>query len=272
LEEDSDFTEIDFGQLRFNHENRYKSVSEDLKQNIIDLYDAEIRYTDESLVKPLMDKLKKLDLYDNTMIILTSDHGEEFFEHSSWEHSHSLYNETIKIPLIIKFFGSKYAGKRTTKFARIIDIMPTILHELDINASHHKPDGKSLIGLIEDSKEGKSERVVVSELASNVMKRHVPKKVAISRGSHKFILNQDYESEDLAYFFSPPPELEPMELYDLFTDQEELINKARENPQLARDLLEFLNAYNVQKRKVDPKEAKMIPELREQLKALGYIR
>ncbi len=272
LEEDSDLKEIDFGQLRFNHENRYKSVSEDLRQNIIDLYDAEIRYTDESLVQPLMDTLKKLDLYDNTMIILTSDHGEEFFEHSSWEHSHSLYNETIKIPLIIKFFGSKYAGKKIKNFARIIDIMPTILHELDINASHQKPDGKSLVGLIEERKEGKSERVVVSELASNVMKRHIPKKMAISRGSHKFILNQDYDSEGLAYFFSPPPELESMEVYDLLTDPDELINKARENPQLARDLLEFLNTYNVQKRKVDPEEAKMIPELREQLKALGYIR
>ena len=272
LGENSEFTEIDLGQLRFNHENRYKSVPEDLKQNIIDLYDAEIRYTDESLVDPLMDKLKELDLYDNTMVILTSDHGEEFFEHNSWEHSHSLYNESIKIPLIIKFFGSKHAGKKITKFARIIDIMPTILHELDINPSHQKPDGKSLVGLIEDRKEGKTERVVVSELASNVMKRHVPKKVAISRGSHKFMLNQDYDSEDLAYFFSPPPELEALEVYDLAKDPDELINKARENPQLARDLLEFMNTYNVQKRKVDPEEAKMIPELREQLKALGYIR
>ena len=272
LAEDSRFKEIDLGQLRFNHENRYKSVPEDLKQNIIDLYDARIRYTDESLIEPLLDKLKKLELYDNTMIILTSDHGEEFFEHNSWEHSHNLYNETIKIPLIIKFFNSKHAGKRIKNSARIIDIMPTILHELDINVSHLKLDGKSLVDLLNDKKKGKSDRIVVSELASNVMKRHVPKKVAIIRGKQKFILNHDYESEDLDYFFSPPPELDSMEVFDLGSDPDELINKARENPQLARDLLDFLNTYNKQTRKVAPEEAKMIPELREQLRALGYIK
>lgn len=272
LEEGSTLTQIDMEQLRFNHENRYKPVSNDLRQNILDLYDSEIRYTDESLIKPLLFKLKKLNLYDNTMIILTSDHGEEFYEHNSWHHTHSVYNETIKIPLIIKFFNSKYAGKKIAKFTRITDIMPTILDALNINPPKQRLDGESLFDLLADKGQENSERIFICELASNVMQRHIPKKVAINRDKHKFILNHDFKPEDLAYFFSPPPDFDPTELFDLEADPYELKNKAREDPQLAQALLDFLKTHNKQKRKVVPEAAKIDQELREQLKALGYIK
>jgi arylsulfatase A-like enzyme len=265
-------TQIDMEQLRFNHENRYKPVSNDLRQNILDLYDSEIRYTDESLLKPLLFKLKKLNLYDNTMIILTSDHGEEFYEHNSWHHTHSVYNETIKIPLIIKFFNSKHAGKRIKKFARITDIMPTILDALNIDPPKQRLDGESLFALLDDKEQENSERIFICELASNVMQRHIPKKVAINRDKHKFILNHDFKPEDLAYFFSPPPDFDPTELFDLETDPDELKNIAREDSQLAQTLLDFLKTHNKQKRKVVPESAKIDQELREQLKALGYIK
>ena len=85
------------------------------KENVIALYDGEIRYTDECFIKPFIKELKKLNLYDRTMIILTSDHGEEFRDHYSWGHGHNLYNEVIKVPLIIKFPYSKYSGKKVKK-------------------------------------------------------------------------------------------------------------------------------------------------------------
>jgi arylsulfatase A-like enzyme len=272
LEGDSKLNHIDMSSLRFNHENRYKRVSEDLKQNIIDLYDGEIRYTDESLIKPLLFELKKLNLYDNTMILITSDHGEEFYEHNSWLHTHSVYNETIKIPLVIKFFNSEHGGRRIKKFARIIDIVPTILDALNIDPPKQRLDGKSLFDLFGNKKQENNERIFISELASNVMGKHVPKKVAINRDRNKFILNQDFEPEDLSYFSSPPPDIEPMEVYDIEKDANELINRARKNPQLARSLLDFLHTRNKQKRRLNPEEAKLNEELQEQLKALGYIK
>lgn len=272
LEEDSKLTQVDLGRLRFNHENRYRRAAADLRQNIIDVYDGEIRYTDEFLINPLLERLKKLDLYDDTMIILTSDHGEEFYEHGSWEHTNSVYNETIKIPLIIKFFNSEYAGKKIEKFARIIDIMPTILDALGIDPPKHHLDGESLLALLSSEEQENRERIFICELASNVMQRHVPKKVAINREKHKFILNQDYKPEDLAYFSSPPPDTNPMEVFDLEADPDELENKVRENPRLAQALLDYLKTHNKQKGKVVPKEAELTEELREQLKALGYIK
>jgi len=272
LEKGSALTKIDLSQYRFNHENRYKPVEEDLRQNIIDLYDGEIRYTDESLIKPLMSKLKKLHLYENSMIILTSDHGEEFYEHKAWQHTHSVYNEIIKVPLIIKFPNSNHMGKRVLKFARLIDIMPTILDVLDINPSKYQMDGETLSGLLSNKKQEKEERVFVSELASNVMRKHIPKKAAINSGKYKLIINNGFTSEDLAYFLSSPPETKPMEVFDLEKDPDELTNLSRENPQLARALLAFLKKQNKMRRKVSTEEAKMSEELREQLRALGYIK
>jgi arylsulfatase A-like enzyme len=272
LKEVSTLTQIDMGHLRFNHENRYRQAAADLRQNIIDVYDGEIRYTDEFLIKPLLESLKKLGLYDNTMIILTSDHGEEFYEHGSWEHTNSVYNETIKIPLIIKFFNSEHEGKEITKYARIIDIMPTILDALDIRLPEQHLDGESLFALLSGEEQEKRERIFISELAPNVMQRHVPKKVAINRDKHKLILNKDFKPEDLAYFFSPPPEIEPMQVFDLEADPNELENKVHENPQLAQALLDLLKTHNKQKGKVIPQEAELTEELREQLKALGYIK
>jgi len=272
LQEGSKLREIDLSTLRLNHENRYKSVSDDLRQNFIDLYDSEIRYTDESLIKPLVNKLKKLNLYDKTMIVITSDHGEEFYEHNSWLHTHSVYNETIKIPLIIKFFNSEHRGKRITKFSRIIDIMPTILEALDIDPSGHHLDGESLFDFLHNDKAEKEERVFIAELASNVMQRHVQKKVAINQNRQKLIINSDFTRKDLDYFLFPPPENQPIEIFDLERDPDELINKARNNPQLARTLLDHLKERNKQKRDVSSERLKMSKELREQLKALGYIR
>jgi arylsulfatase A-like enzyme len=272
LEKTSTFKEIDHSPFRLNHENRYKTVTDDLRQNFIDLYDGEIRYTDESLIKPLVSKLKEIKLYDNTMIILTSDHGEEFYEHKSWHHTHSVYNETIKVPLIIKFFNSTNMGKRIPEFARLIDIMPTILEELGINRPKYPMDGESLLELLSDEKRQLEERIFIAELASNVMQRHVPKKVAINQGKYKLIINSEFKSEDLAYFLFSPPEIEPMEIFDLEKDPDELYDKSRENPQLTRKLLDFLNNQNKMTRAVTAEEDKMSEELREQLRALGYIK
>ena len=79
--------------------------SERHRKDLLAHYDGEIAYLDYYMGK-LFEKLKELGIYDNTMIIITSDHGEFFGEHDYWYHSHELYEEVIKIPLIIKYPGS----------------------------------------------------------------------------------------------------------------------------------------------------------------------
>ncbi|MDG2303120.1 MAG: sulfatase-like hydrolase/transferase [Candidatus Binatia bacterium] len=91
-----------------------------------ELYAGEISYMDESFGH-LVEQLKSLDLYGNTLIILTADHGEEFQEHGGWWHGTTLYNEQIAVPLITKFPAGTYLSGRPSGVARLLDVSPTIL-------------------------------------------------------------------------------------------------------------------------------------------------
>jgi len=271
LDENAELKEANMGKLRLNHEQRYKFLPENLRQNIIALYDSEIRYTDEALIKPLINLLKDLQLYDNTMIILTSDHGEEFYEHKSWEHNHSLYNETIHVPLIIKFFQSENGGREIQKFSRLTDIMPTILDELGIKHSGNYIDGESVRSLLSE-KGQREERIFLAELASNAGESRIPKKVAMNKGENKIIFNDAFNSEFLSYFKTPPPNFEKLEIYNLRLDPGELKNSADQNPSLVRDLLDFFKTNYIEFLKILPKKTAISSEIQEQLRALGYIK
>ena len=77
--------------------------------------------------------LRQEGLYDNTVIILTSDHGEEFGEHGTFGwHSHTLYDELLKVPLIIKLPNSIYSSVVIEEQTRSMDILPTLLSILDL--------------------------------------------------------------------------------------------------------------------------------------------
>ncbi len=93
-------------------------------------YDSEIRYMDEYF-KNLTDKLKQLGLYDNSLIILTSDHGEGMGEHNYYfAHGENLYNSLTHVPLIIKY-GKELTGRRSD-FVQHMDIIPTILNIIGV--------------------------------------------------------------------------------------------------------------------------------------------
>ena len=93
---------------------------------MIALYDSEILKADFYFGK-FLDILKQKNLYKDSLIILTADHGEEFLEHGMLKHGVSLYQAEIQIPLIIHFPRGENAGKRIKSYARHMDILPTIL-------------------------------------------------------------------------------------------------------------------------------------------------
>ena len=79
----------------------------------------------------IFSRLKEEGLYNRSLIIFTSDHGEEFQEHGEFIHN-QVYEENIRIPLLIKFPGDEFADQRTDLPVSLVDIMPTILDLLDI--------------------------------------------------------------------------------------------------------------------------------------------
>ena len=88
-------------------------------------YLGEIEYLDGQIGR-LMDSLKRQGLYDDMAIILTGDHGEEFYDHGGWWHGRTLYEEMIHIPLIIKLPANRLAGSRASYQVRHLDIAPTV--------------------------------------------------------------------------------------------------------------------------------------------------
>lgn len=95
------------------------------------LYDEKIQRADSLLGKFISD-YSRLGLLEKTVIIITSDHGEEFYEHGRIDHGHSLYDEVTHVPLIM-YVPSVKQGKRIKNQVRSIDLMPTILDLLEIN-------------------------------------------------------------------------------------------------------------------------------------------
>jgi arylsulfatase A-like enzyme len=114
----------------------------------ISLYDACLLGVDQEIVWPIIDVLKKNKIYDNTMIIITGDHGEAFGEHHILGHGKKYYDEVIHVPLIIKLPSSQ-TGRQIEDLVQSIDIMPTILDMLDIESPYYA-QGKSLMPLMQN--------------------------------------------------------------------------------------------------------------------------
>ncbi len=97
-----------------------------------DPYDAEVAYTD-ALVGMFLEELKERDLYDPSLIVFLSDHGEGLGDHVELEHGIFLYREVLQVPLLAKLPGQQRAGAREPRPAALIDVVPTILGLLGLS-------------------------------------------------------------------------------------------------------------------------------------------
>lgn len=123
---DPDYTgDIDGRGFILNPKVNPEMNERDLK-HIIALYDGEIAWVDFHLGL-IIGKLKELGLFENTQIVVTADHGDEFFEHGGKGHRFTLYDEVVRIPLVIHGPGKANGGLEISRQASIIDIAPTIL-------------------------------------------------------------------------------------------------------------------------------------------------
>lgn len=90
------------------------------------LYDGEVRYTDSQFGK-FVDMLKHLGIYENSMIVLVADHGEEFGEHGGFDHGRTMYGELLRVPLVIKYPHEERGGTVETLPVSLTDVTPTVL-------------------------------------------------------------------------------------------------------------------------------------------------
>lgn len=120
-------SQIDWSDLYYK--KKVKSFTpEDLKQ-ARSFYAAEVNFYDQEQLAPILRWLKDNDRYDDALIVITSDHGEELFDHGGWAHGHTLYDEVIRVPLIIKLSRQSPGlepGSRVREMVEQIDLFPTL--------------------------------------------------------------------------------------------------------------------------------------------------
>jgi arylsulfatase A-like enzyme len=121
---------VDVESMSWKEMKRFAHIRNPVPQpelnRIIGLYDGEIAFTDV-MIGHLIDYLKTSGLYENTIIALTADHGEEFKDHGSMGHTRTLYDEVIRVPLLIRDPGSGARGIVIEEQVRSMDIAPTLL-------------------------------------------------------------------------------------------------------------------------------------------------
>ena len=237
-------------------------------------YDGEVYYADEQF-GIFLDLLRRLGVYDDSLIVVTSDHGEEFFEHEGFYHSRTLYEELLRVPLLIKLPKSRHGGLRVTERASLVDIAPTIAdvltQVLEAPPEAFPFEGRSLLPLMDRSDEGRGPdepRPVFAETApegSPGVYADVDIK-AMARGDVKCIWNR---SETDRYFQQVPE----IQVFDLRTDSAETQPLAPTDER-ARVCLEDLRSWAEAADAVrldDTGVEALSPEERARLEALGYL-
>ena len=244
--------------LLFGEDKRHQmTVSQESRRELLARYDGEIAYLDYQM-GVLFEKLKDLGIYDTTMIIITSDHGEFFGEHDLWYHSHELYEEVLKIPLIIKFPSSHSRKGVYTKRVSLVDILPTVLNFLKLPL----PGDVQGVDLFEGDSRVMSEIYRHADagdpLKADVFVRELK---SLFLENYKYIKEYAEESEGQD------------ELYDIEKDPRELYNLIEKEPEKAKEmeeqLMQLLPPTDLRETAVTP----MIldQDTRDGLEALGYI-
>ena len=222
---------------------------EDLKR----VYDAGIRWVDGWL-GILFDYLRQDGLYDDTLIIITADHGEAFNEHGFVSHQPLLYNELLRVPLLMKLPGNRHAGARVGDPVRHIDVVPTVLQTVGVETPRSL-DGLSLLPVLEGS--GPGPRFCVSEA---YRQQKALRYVAVQDCSWKLIRREIDTPEPFHELFHL--EADPGERHNLYA--------ARPAPLAA--LEEALKAHLASRYGGELEAAPSTSEIqRDRLRALGYV-
>ncbi len=216
-------------------------------------YDGEVAYVD-SLTGDLVRHLKRLRLYDRTLLVFTSDHGESLGEHGESSHGMFLYDATVRIPLILKAAASTWKGKVIREQVRGVDIAPTILQLAGLRVDD-RIQGRGLLSLIRG-------------------RWNQPELAAYSETYYPYYHFQwsplfSMRARGFKYIDAPQPEL-----YELASDAGERRNIIGERPSMAAYLKETLEG-EYQKfsagRDEPPQPEQMDRATIERLKSLGYL-
>jgi len=235
-------------------------------------YDAEIRYVDDH-VRAIVEKLRQRGLWDDTLFVLTADHGEALGEHGYYfQHGWFTYDDCTRVPLLVRAPGRMPPGRRVPQTVSLVDVAPTVLELAGLPASAEM-EGTSLLRQLGD---GASERAVFAQ------SYHGTGRVALRRGRFEYIFTPARGPN------APPPapEDEPIlpatartELYDLDADPTEAHDLSAIRADVTRELAAATRAWLADQHRRGEAVARRTPGpprpldplVEGQLRALGYV-
>lgn len=249
------------------YEARFLPAGADKVNRTIAAYDGEILLVDEK-IGSVVEEIKKLGLWENVIICLTSDHGENMGEHGKRFGHGTLYETNIRVPLILLSPGTLPAGRRILSPVETVDIVPTLLSLSGIGVPGLL-DGRDLSPLAggqEASQEEKEDvgsgdgRVAGDAQAPRPIFAQKLQEYAVRRGDWKMILSGADS---------------PLALYDLSEDPLEQTNLAQERHDIVEELLPILSAWMEEGKRHSRLPASRIdrlhPVIRDRLRSLGYL-
>jgi arylsulfatase A-like enzyme len=235
-----------------------EAMTEEDIADLATLYDAETRFTDDEL-RRLLDELRARDEYEDTLVIVTSDHGEALGEHDAFGHYGALYEELVRVPLVFRIPGEESAT--VSEQVGLADIAPTVLDYLGepVEVDDDEPfSGASIRPLAEGTFEGGSD-----DWSGNC---HV-----IAQGDPIGLRTPHWK---YTWWEHDGPEPRRVELFDLDADPEETTDVSDEHPEVVAEFDEYL-AEHVRHAEAtdhdpDAPAEEADDDVQEQLEALGY--
>jgi len=212
------------------------------------LYDGEIAYTDHEIGR-LLAGLDELGLTASTLVVVTADHGEEFLDHGGFEHGHTLYDELLRVPLILRL-PSLLPPRRIARRVRLIDVAPTLCELTGVPAA--------------ESFAGRSLLAPEAELSDRPVLAHGnfwgPPGMSWYSGPYKLILTPDAAGTPSAELYLPAED--PGERRDLSSVAPQVVRR------LTAELREQRRWLGARARGT---EIELDPQQRRRLRALGYL-
>jgi arylsulfatase A-like enzyme len=226
-----------------------------------DLYDGEIRHTDRGIGE-LLDRLDELGLRKNTIVVLTADHGEEFLDHGSLGHTSSLYEELLRVPLLVRDPSrGELAPQVVTWPVSLVSLMPTLLDLVGVEAGVRPFQGPSLLPLLDGTVSGMEgplyAEVDFVPLRKGRLVGEVYKKAVIGE---RYKLIRDGTTGR-------------MELYDRIEDPLEREDLSEQDAERLAEFAALLNQAiaHAESAALEPQPKRVTDPEIERLKSLGYV-
>jgi arylsulfatase A-like enzyme len=228
-------------------------------ENVVNIYDDKLNYIDNNLER-LFNFLKKENKLENTFLILTSDHGQEFFEHGNFGHAARFYNEILHIPLVL--YGPSIEKNVNGDLVSQLDIAPTILHFFNLQAPREY-QGHNLLSRGEYKND-----FIISETLHNEKGVYIHNNEIFPGSFRTYAL----QTKEWKYIHKTKENnLYDFELYNLINDPREQKNLAHKETEKLKEFQSKVEAHILDQRKSKSTEREKLNKKINELRNLGKL-